>query len=265
MPNPNDSERSGNKDVRAQKLVDSAGQNGNSKLNWIEWFGTASNTWLGGATTAYVGDMISGGTRSSATTMAAMALGGTIAGITGFWLVAPLGAVVVDVVGKKLEDMAKEGVPFAVQKGREAIGRYTYGGSDPGIVLNRPLGDDTLEATILNIKNNSALIQDLLNKLAGKAGKAYFCDDVFAIAALAGKLTLTKGELTRDIDLMRRFLTQLEDELKNVKEAEINDKVKVLAEAICAAADGRHWDNSWTSSTISRMSRCSRQHCFGPK
>ena len=46
------------------------------------------------------------------------------------------------------------------------------------LVLNRPIkaGEEnhTLENTLDNIKDNSALIQDLLNKLSGKAGKAWF-------------------------------------------------------------------------------------------
>ena len=251
--------------MRSGKLLDSAGPGANTKLSWSEWFGNASSTWLGGATTGYVADGAVGAGRSGLVTGAAMALGGTLSAITGFWAVAAAGAVVVDIVGKKLEDMAKETLPAAIQKGREVIGSYYYGGGNPSMVLNRPLGDKTLEDTIANIKNNSALVQDLLNKLAGKAGKAYFCDDIYQIAVLAEKLVFTKGELARDISVLRQFVAQLETDLSQIDPATITNQVKALSEAICGTADPRHWDNSWSAATVSRMSKCSRQHCFGPK
>jgi len=269
MPNPNDAERAGSATSRSDKLVRSAASTVQAKASWSEWFGQASTTWLGSATTAYIGDALAGGTRSGATTIAAMALGGTLTAITGFWVVAPLGAVVLDVVGKKLEDMAKESVPQALLKGREVVGRAFYGGTDPSLVLNKPItsGNEskTIEGTIENIKSNSALIQDLLNKLAGKAGKAYFCDDVYQIAALASKLNTTKAALTGDIALLREFLVNLEADLQKVDDVEIEKQVVKLAEAICGATDARHWDNSWTATTVGRMSRCSKQHCYGPK
>jgi hypothetical protein len=265
MPNPNDLDRAGDMKARSTKLLDSAGPGANTKLSWSEWFGNASNTWLGSATTGYITDGLVGSGRSGTFALAGMALGGTLAGITGFWLVAPAAAVMVDVVGKKLEDMAKEGLPHAILKAREYIGTSFYGGGNPSLVLNRPMGDKALEDTLTNLKNNSALIQDLLNKLAGKAGKAYFCDDVYQIAVLSEKLVFTMGELRRDIELLREFLTQLDDDLKGIDPAAITREVKDLAEEICGTTDKRHWDNSWSSATISRMSRCSREHCYGPK
>ena len=115
------------------------------------------------------------------------------------------------------------------------------------------------------IKTNSALLQDLLNKLAGAAGKPYYCDDAYHIGILAQKCASTKGELLFDIELLRDFLTQLKGDLDKIDPAVINGKVKDLAKAICDANDGRHWDNSWSAATLKRMLRCSKEHCFGPK
>jgi len=136
-------------------------------------------------------------------------------------------------------------------------------------VLNRPIkaGEEThtLENTLNNIKDNSALIQDLLNKLSGKAGKAWFCDDVYQIAALASKLNTTKAALAWDMALLREFLKQLEDDLSHIDDVAIQKQVVKLSEAVCEAADGRHWDNTWTAATVKRMLRCSKEHCYGPK
>jgi hypothetical protein len=106
-----------------------------------------------------------------------------------------------------------------------------------------------------NQDGGSALLQDLLNKLAGASGKPYYCDDAYHIGILAQKCASTKGELLFDIELLRDFLTQLKS----------NGKVKDLAKAICDAKDERHWDNSWGAATVKRMLRCSKEHCFGPK
>jgi hypothetical protein len=201
--------------------------------------------------------------------MAAAALGTTLAAITGFWAVAVAGPVVVEIIGKRLEDMAKEAAPKALEKGREVAGRAVYGGTNPDLVLNRPIkaGEEThtLENTLNNIKDNSALIQDLLNKLSGKAGKAWFCDDVYQIAALASKLNTTKAALAWDMALLREFLKQLEDDLSHIDDVAIQKQVVKLSEAVCEAADGRHWDNTWTAATVKRMLRCSKEHCYGPK
>ena len=269
MPNPNDPGRAGNTAARSEKLVESAAATVGTKRSWSEWFGAASTTWLGGATTAYIADMAAGAARDKATTMAAVALGGTLAAITGFWAVALAGPVVVDIIGKKLEDMAKEAAPKALEKGREMAGRAVYGGTSPDLVLNRPIkaGEEnhTLENTLDNIKDNSALIQDLLNKLSGKAGKAWFCDDVYQIAALASKLNTTKAALAGDIVLLREFLKQLEDDLAHIDDVTIQKQVVKLAEAVCEASDGRHWDNTWAAATLKRMVRCSKEHCYGPE
>jgi hypothetical protein len=269
MPNPNDAARAGNAVARSEKLVASAAATAQTKRSWSEWFGAASNTWLGGATTAYLADMAAGATRGGATTLAATALSTSLAAITGFWVVAVAGPVVVDIIGKKLEDMAKEGAPKAFEKVREVAGKRVYGGENPNLVLNRPVQEGTethtLEKTLENIKENSALIQDLLNKLSGKAGKAWFCDDVYQIAALASKLNDTKAELAGNIELLRRFLTQLEGDLAHIDAGVIQDKVVELSTAVCGASDGRHWDNTWAAATVKRMARCSKEHCYGPK
>jgi hypothetical protein len=120
-------------------------------------------------------------------------------------------------------------------------------------------------ATLNNIKDNSALIQDLLNKLSGKAGKAWFCDDVYQIAALASKLNTTKAALAGDMALLREFLTQLEDDLAHIDDVVFQRQVLRLSKAVCDASDGRHWDNSWAAATGKRMARCSKEHCYGPK
>ncbi len=270
MPNPNDAARAGTAADRSLKLLNSAGPAANTKSSWSEWFGTASGSWLGGTAIGMVGDQamssVSGTVKEAITAKAAAtALGITLAGISGFWTIGVAGMVVMEVVGKALEDEAKKHIPSAVQAGREAIGRAYYGGGDPSIVLNRPIGDKTLEETLERIKTNSALLQDLLNKIAGKGGKAYFCDDVYQIAVLFEKCAFTKGELARDIALLQSFLSQLEQDLNKIDPVDIKQDVDRLATAVCNANDGRHWDNSWTAATLKRMSKCSKEHCFGPK
>lgn len=270
MPNPTDAERQGDAGVRSGKLLSSAGATANAKKSWSEWFGVASNSWLG----SYGADKASGAVSETAqgaiaAKFAATALGTALAGITGFWVVAAAGAVTVEIVAKKLEDKAKDAIPGAVAAARGVVGRFFFGGGPPDLELNADIKkgaeNHTLEETMERIKTNSALLQDLLNKLAGAAGKPYYCDDAYQIGALAQKCAGTKGELLRDIGLMSEFMTQLRADLDKIDPATINDKVKDLAKAICDVNDGRHWDNSWGAATVKRMFRCSKEHCFGPK
>lgn len=271
MPNPNDPERQGDATLRSGKLLASAGNAANAKKSWSEWFGVASSSWL---VSGYGADKAAGAVSEAAqgavaTKVAATMLGATLAGITGFWVVTVAGAVALEVVAKKLEDKAKEGIPKWVNAARGAVGRQVFGSGQPDLELNADIKkgaeDHTLEDTMERIKTNSALLQDLLNKLAGAAGKPYYCDDAYQIGALAQKCAGTKGELLRDIGLMTEFMAQLKTDLDKIDPAGINDKVKDLAKAICDANDGRHWDNSWGAATVKRMFRCSKEHCFGPK
>jgi hypothetical protein len=268
MQNPTDFERIGGVSERSTKLIQSAGPTASTNASWSEWFGATSTTWLGSAGVGYVTDLGIGGGRTIVF-LAGGALATALlpaAGIFAAVVASSVGSVAVDVVGKKLEDMAKEKLPSAIEAGRQKIGTMWYGGgSNPTVVLNRPITDKTLEDTIQNIKNNSALIQDLLNKLAGKAGNPHFCDDVYQIAVLAEKLDFTKAEITRDITVLRQFLDQLGTDLGLIDSADINLKVKALAKAICTINDGRHWDNTWHTSTVGRNSHCSKQHCYGPR
>ena len=274
MPNPTDAERSGDASTRSVRLLTSAGNAANTKKSWSEWFGAASNGWLGSNVGAYGADQAAGAVSGAAkdaiaARAAATALGTALAGITGFWMVGAAGIVVMDVVGKKLEDKAKECVPQAASAARAAVNRFYFGSATPDVELNSNIEKDgkdhALEATMERIKTNSALLQDLLNKLAGASGKPYYCDDAYHIGILAQKCASTKGELLFDIELLRDFLTQLRSDLDKINPEVINGKVKDLAKAICDAKDGRHWDNSWGAATLKRMLRCSKEHCFGPK
>lgn len=270
MPNPNEGGRVGDVNTRSRNLLNSAGNNANTKQSWSEWFGSASSSWL---VTSWLGDKASGALNERAqeyvaAKVAATALAGTLAGISGFWVVGIAGTVVLDAVAKKVEDVCKEYVPSAVEAAQTAYGRFFFGSGTPSVVLNPSIqsgGEEhTLEDTMNRIKTNSALLQDVLNKLGGVAGKPYFCDDVYHIAQLAQKVTTTKAELQRDITLLRSFLTKLETDLGQVDQAAIVTQTEALARAICNLNDGRHWDNSWRSATIARMGHCSREHCHGP-
>ena len=274
MPNPADADRAGDATVRSARLLNSAGNTANTKKSWSEWFGSASNSWLGSTVGAYGADKATGGVSGAiqegiATKVAATALGTALAGITGFWVVGAAGLVVMEVVGKKLEDKAKECIPNALSKARSGIGRWWFTSGEPEVELNKPVKKDekehTLEDTMERIKTNSALLQDLLNKMAGEAGKPYYCDDAYHIGALAQKCAATKLALLADMELLRDFLKQLRTDLDKIDPAVINEKVKALAKAICEAGDGRHWDNSWSAATVKRAFRCSKEHCFGPK
>jgi hypothetical protein len=274
MPNPTDGERSGDASLRSARLLTSAGNAANTKKSWSEWFGAASNGWLGSNVGAYGADQAAGAVSGAAkdaiaAKAAATALGTALAGITGFWVVGVAGMVAMDVVSKKLEDKAKECVPNAASAARSAVSRFYFGSATPDVELNSNIKkdgkDQALEGTMERIKTNSALLQDLLNKLAGASGKPYYCDDAYHIGILAQKCASTKGELLFDIELLRDFLTQLKSDLDKIDPAVINGKVKDLAKAICDAKDERHWDNSWGAATVKRMLRCSKEHCFGPK
>lgn len=274
MPNPTDAERSGDASMRSTRLLNSAGNTANTKKSWSEWFGAASNGWLGSTLGAHGADQAAGAVSGAAqeaiaAKVAATALGTALAGITGFWVVGAAGMVAMEIVGKKLEDKAKECVPKAVTAARSAVGRAYFGSGTPDVELNSSIKKDgkdhALDDTMERIKTNSALLQDLLNKMAGAAGKPYYCDDAYHIGILAQKCATTKGELLFDIELLRDFLTQLRADLDKIDPPVINDKVKDLAKAICDAKDGRHWDNTWGAATVKRMFRCSKEHCFGPK
>jgi hypothetical protein len=268
MPNPTDFERLGGTTERSTKLIQSAGPTASTRPSWSEWFGATSNTWLGSAGTGYVTDLGVGGARTGIFWAGTQLVRAVVPGGGFFAMVVEsnVGGVALDVIGKKLEDVAKALLPDAIEAGRESFGGRYYGGNtNPGVVLNRPITDKTLEDTINLIKQNSALIQDLLNKVAGKAGKAHFCDDVYQISVLAQKLELTKSEVKRDTALLRLFLEQLEKDVDLIDSSDISEKVKALSVAICDAGDGRHWDNTWHTSTIGRASHCSKQHCFGPR
>jgi len=273
MPNPTDADRSGDATLRSGRLLNSAGTTANTKKSWSEWFGAASNTWLGSSVGAHGADQAAGGVSGAAqaeiaTRMAATGLGMTLTGITGFWVVGAVGLVAMEIVGKKLEDKVKECVPHALSAVRSAAGRLYFGSGTPDVQLNSNISmgnqDHALEDTMERIKTNSALLQDLLNKLAGASGKPYYCDDAYHIGALAQKCATTKDELLFDIELLRDFLSRLKTDLDKIHPNVINEKVKDLAEAICAANDGRHWDNTWGAATVKRMFRCSKEHCFGP-
>jgi hypothetical protein len=277
MPNPTDGDRYGDATLRSGRLLSSAGNTANTKKSWSEWFGTASNTWLGSSVGGHGADQVVGTVSGAAqeeiatrtaTRLAATALGTTLAGITGFWVVGAVGLVAMEIVGKKLEDKVKECVPQALSAVRSAAGRLYFGSGTPDVQLNSNITmgnhDHALEDTMERIKTNSALLQDLLNKLAGASGKPYYRDDAYHIGALAQKCATTKDELLFDIELLKDFLSRLKTDLDRIHPNVINEKVKDLAEAICAAHDGRHWDNSWGAATVKRMFRCSKEHCFGP-
>jgi hypothetical protein len=274
MPNPTDIERAGDANLRSEKLLNSAANAANTKKSWSEWFGVASNTWLGSTLGGHGADETAGAVSGAAqeiltTKMAATALGTTLTGITGFWMVGAVGVVAMQIVGKQLEDKAKECVPQALSAVRSAVGRVRFGSGIPDVQLNANIDQGgeshALEDTMDRIKKNSALLQDLLNKLAGTAGKPYYCDDAFHIGALAQKCSTTKDELVFDIELLREFLSQLRTDLDRINPAGINEKVENLAKAICATNDGRHWDNSWGAASVKRMFRCSKEHCYGPR
>jgi hypothetical protein len=273
MPNPTDADRAGNATLRSGRLLNSAGDTANTKKSWSEWFGTASNTWLGKSVGGHGADEAAGSVSGAAqgvisTKMAATQLGMALAGITGFWVVGAVGVVAMEIVGKKLEDKVKECVPQALSAVRSAVGRMYFGSGTPDVQLNDniTMGDQkhALEDTMERIKTNSALLQDLLNKLAGASGKPYYCDDAYHIGALAQKCATTKDELLFDIELLKNFLSRLKTDLDRIQPNVINEKVKDLADAICAADDERHWDNTWGAATVKRMFRCSKEHCFGP-
>ena len=273
MPNPTDADRAGDATLRSGRLLNSAGTTANTKKSWSEWFGTASNTWLGSSVGGHGADQAAGSVSGAAqaeiaTRMAATGLGMTLTGITGFWVVGAVGLVAMEIVGKKLEDKVKECVPHALSAVRSVAGRLYFGSGTPDVQLNSNISmgnqDHALEDTMERIKTNSALLQDLLNKLAGASGKPYYCDDAYHIGALAQKCATTKDELLFDIELLRDFLSRLKTDLDKIHPNVINEKVKDLAEAICAANDGRHWDNTWGAATVKRMFRCSKEHCFGP-
>ena len=273
MPNPTDADRAGDATLRSGRLLNSAGTTANTKKSWSEWFGAASSTWLGSSVGGHGADQAAGSVSGAAqaeiaTRMAATGLGMTLTGITGFWVVGAVGLVAMEIVGKKLEDKVKECVPHALSAVRSAAGRLYFGSGTPDVQLNSKISmgnqEHALEDTMERIKTNSALLQDLLNKLAGASGKPYYCDDAYHIGALAQKCATTKDELLFDIELLRDFLSRLKTDLDRIHPNEINEKVKDLAEAICAANDGRHWDNTWGAATVKRMFRCSKEHCFGP-
>lgn len=271
MPNPTDAARGGDVTTRMNGLLLSAGNTANTKMSWSEWFGVTSNSWIfsGYGADKAIGAVSESAQEAAAGKIAAMALVTTLSGITGFWVVGAVGSVALEVVAKKLEDKAKEYIPQIASKIQAAYGRLFFGSGTPAVLLNPSIEKDqeehTLEDTMERIKKNSALLQDLLNRLAGVAGKPYYCDDVYGIAILAQKCATTKAELQRDITLMREFLQGLNTDLDKIDAAEINDQVKDLARAICGAGDKRHWDNSWTAATVSRGFRCSKEHCYGPK
>ena len=78
-------------------------------------------------------------------------------------------------------------------------------------------------------------------------------------------MNTTKAALAGDIVLLREFLKQLEDDLAHIDDVTIQKQVVKLAEAVCEASDGRHWDNTWAAATLKRMVRCSKEHCYGPE
>ena len=271
MPNPTDSARAGDANGRADGLLQSAGNAANQKKSWSEWFGVASNSWIfsGYGADKAVGAISEAGQDATAAKLAATTLGTALAGITGFWMVSAVGTVALEIVAKKLEDKAKEFFPVAVSFVQTKAARWYFGSGEPSVVLNPPLKrdneDQTIEDTMDRIKKNSALLQDLLNRLAGAAGKPYYCDDVYGIALLAQKCAATKAEVQRDITLLNQFLQALNTDLDKIDPADINAKVKDLAKAICGAGGSRHWDNTWTTATVMRAVRCSKEHCYGPK
>jgi hypothetical protein len=266
MPNPTEAARAGNAEARANSLLQSAGNAANNKMSWSEWFGVASNSWI---FAGYGADKLSGAVQEFATAkIAANALATTLSGITGFWMVSTAATVALDVVGEKLEQLAKNLLPQVITVVQTIYGRVFFGSGTPAVVLNPPLrtrtGEFWLAPTMERIKSNSALLQDLLNRMAGAAGKPYYCDDAYGIGVLAQKCASTKAELERDILLMDYWLKALTRDLAKIDPADINDKVENLAKAICGAGDGRHWDNTWTTATVMRALRCSKEHCFGP-
>ncbi|HLW78159.1 MAG TPA: hypothetical protein VKU44_01045 [Terriglobia bacterium] len=268
MPNPTDFERLGNGQERAKNLLESALDTAKTKLSWSEWFGGGS--WLG----QLLGEHASNFVGSQGAAVGGTLLLGTLGMITGTWVVVAGGAVVLAAFNHRIEDGIKDLIPSAIQKGKQAINTQLAGaGGDPAVLLDAPIkkmlnGEEevySLEETIERIKKNSALLQDLLNKLAGKAGKPYFCDDAYQIATLAYKCDATKGELKRDTILLREFLDRMETDLDKIDHVKILQETLNIAKQICDQGDGRHWDNTWTAATLKRGVRCSKEHCFGPR
>jgi hypothetical protein len=244
MPNPKDPAREGDAHARSAKLLASAGTMANSK-SWHEWFSTTGGTWLGSAGVGYVTDLAVGQTRKklfvTGGALAAAIVPG--AGVFAALLSSTAGTVAVEAVGKKLEKMAKDKLPEAVDFRKHSI------------------DDKSLDETIESIKSKSELVQELLDRMAGKAPKAHLCDDVFHLAILARKLEETKAELAKDIASLRAFLNQLSEDLDHVKTGEIGEKLSALAVDVCGANDSRHYRKTRTA----RGRHCSEEHCHGPK
>jgi hypothetical protein len=272
MPNPTDAVRGGSATARSESLLATAGDAANTKMSWSEWFGVSSNNWIfkGYGADKVLGPVSGAVQDYAAAKVAANALVTALSGITGFWMVSAAGTVALDLVAKRLEDLAKEYVPPAISAVQSAYGRFFFGSGTPQVILTPRVqteqdGKRTMAETMDRIKSNSALLQDLLNRLAGAAGKPYYCDDVYGIGLLSQKCITTKGELERDIVTLTSFLQRLRTDLANIDPANINTQVKNLAKAICEANDGRHWDNTWTTATVMRALRCSKEHCHGPR
>jgi hypothetical protein len=270
MPNPTDLERLGNSQERANNLLETALDTTKAKMSWSEWFGGGS--WLGQQLTDRAMALAVG---PGGAALAGAALLAAV-GLSGGWVILVLPGIQMglEVYNDKLEDKVKELLPQAVQEAKKAIAvRLGGAGGDPSVILDAPIkkmlnGKEevySLEETIERIKMNTALIQDLLNRLAGKAGKPYFCDDAYQIAALAYKCDATKGELKRDVTLLQEFLSRLERDIDGIDHAKIIEEAKNVATQICEKSDGRHWDNTWSSATVKRAVRCSKEHCFGPR
>ena len=66
MPNPTDGERSGDASTRSTRLLTSAGNAANTKKSWSEWFGAASNGWLGLELGAHGADQAAGAVSGAA-------------------------------------------------------------------------------------------------------------------------------------------------------------------------------------------------------
>ena len=273
MPNPNDQSRAGkNKDQRATALWSSAQPSATTKKSWSEWLmgdGILAQTTMGTGSGA-AGVATDAVTEIAKERAAKVAMIAALQAVSGTWVVTVGGVVGVaayEAVQNKLDEKFKvsERVKSAANSGFESMQRYRYGG-DPNSekLLTQDKRDDmTLDKTIEDFRENAAFLQDILNRLAGKAGKAYYCDDAHQLAAMAQKSAGVKASLEANIATLRAFLSDMEDELKKFDPVKVQDKVMDIVKAICDSNNGRHWDNSWTA-TATAFRRCSKEHCHGP-
>jgi hypothetical protein len=274
MPNPDDQERKGKKNIERFAALWARAQSNANPQSWSEWWSAGISRLSSAGSTA--GSAAKSGAQHAALhTTAKLVMygvatfvlpGGWIAGIVA-WGVGGLTAHLGEQAVEKLADygggIAEDWIKSAAEEGTGKAVSAVSGGTPPtpSEEKQKNLREDTdkMFATI-------GALDVLMRQMDGLQGKRLaYCDDGNIVARLQARIDAEIASAKSQISHLKRQLGSLESSIARCENANNRNRpsVEAAVKQVVKAGAAPHWSNTYAD-TLAAMYRCSKQHCFGP-